>query len=219
METFEEARIKILKELTSDDAEVRVHFLKHFELETDTFSEAMAHAVVSWQSLHAEVKDDANLGQVSVWVITAISLHILSMKLFVSGHIVAAGNLFRQVVETAALALLCSAKLDVLDRVINGKYSTNNAVKDLLRQAKQIGIDKEAVKALQQAQVFYHNYSHPTMHTIWAGVSLSGAVPYVGASFDDEKIEIYAKEMERRVDLARVFSNFVDAVKVNVAKW
>jgi hypothetical protein len=98
-------------------------------------------------------------------------------------------------------------------------YSTNNALKDLLRQAKQIGIDREAVKALRDAQVFYHNYSHPTMHTIWAGVSLSEAVPYVGPSFDDEKMEIYAKEIKRRLDLASVFSNFVDAVKANVGNW
>jgi hypothetical protein len=152
-------------------------------------------------------------------VIIAIYLHTLSMKLFVSGHIIAAGNLFRQVVETVALALLCSAKRDVLEKVINGKYSTNNAVKDLLRQAKQIGIDKEAVGVLQEAQIFYNNYSHPSMHTIWAEVSLSEAVPYVGVSFDDEKMEIYAKEIERRVGLASVFNNFVDAVKANVAKW
>jgi hypothetical protein len=120
MESIEEARTKILQEITSDDADVRAHYLKHFESDIETFSEAMAHAVVSWQSLHAGVKDDANLGQVSAWVITAISLHTLSMKLFVSGHVVAAGNLFRQVVETIALALLCSAKRDVLDRVIEG---------------------------------------------------------------------------------------------------
>ena len=157
MDTFEDARKKILKELASGDAEVRADYLNHFESDIETFSEAMAHAVVSWQSLHAQVKDNEDLGHVSAWVITAITLHILSMKLFVSGQIVAAGNLFRQVVETIALALLCSAKRDVLDRVINGKYSTNNAVKDLLRQAKHIGIDKEAVMVLQEAQHYYNN--------------------------------------------------------------
>jgi tRNA U55 pseudouridine synthase TruB len=218
MDTLEEARKKILKELTSDDADVRADYLKHFASDIEKFSEAMAHTVVNWHSLHAEVKDDENLGQISAWVISAITLHILSMKLFVSGHIVAAGNLFRQVVETVALALLCSAKLDVLDRVRNGKYSTNKAVEQLLRQAKQIGIDKEAVQALRDARHFYDNYSHPTMHTIWAGISSSEGVPYVGASFDDEKMEIYAKEIERRLDLASVFSNFVDAVKVNIGK-
>jgi tRNA U55 pseudouridine synthase TruB len=218
METIEEARTKILKEITSDDTNVRADYLKHFESDIEKFADAMAHAVVSWQSLHAEVKDNENLGQLSAWVITAISLHTLSMKLFVSGHIVAAGNLLRQVVETIALALLCSAKLDVIDKLRNGRYSTTKAVEHLLRQAKQIGIDKEAVKALRDAQVFYHNYSHPTMHTIWAGVSSSDGVPYVGASFDDEKMEIYAKEIERRLELASVFSNFVDAVKANVAE-
>jgi uncharacterized protein YbjQ (UPF0145 family) len=104
METLEDARKKILKELTSDDADVRADYLKHFESDIENFSEAMAHAVVNWQSLHADVKDDENLGQISAWVISAITLHILSMKVFVSGHTVAAGNLFRQVVETIALA-------------------------------------------------------------------------------------------------------------------
>ena len=219
MDTLEEAQKKILKELTSDDADVRADYLKHFESDIEKFSKAMAHAVVNWHSLHVEVKDDENLGQVSAWVISAITLHILSMKLFVSGHTVAAGNLFRQVVETIALALLCSAKLEMIDKVRNGKYSTNKAMEHLLRQTKQIGIDKEAVEALRVAQLFYHNYSHPTVHTIWASVSLSEGVPYVGASFDDEKIEIYAKEIERRLGLASVFSNFIDAVKANVGKW
>lgn len=219
METFEEARRKILKELTSDDTEVRAKYLTAFGSEVEKFSKVMAQAVVSWQSFDAEVKADDRRGHVSAWVLTAITLHILSMKLFVSGHIVAAGNLFRQVVETIALALLCSARLDVLDRVRDGKYSTNDAVPHLLRLADEIGLVKEAVKVLQEAQHIYNNYSHPSMYTIWAGVSSSEAVPYVGASFDDEKMEIYAKEIERRVDLASVFSNFVDAVKANVAKW
>ena len=220
METIQEAQTKILKEITSDDVDVRANYLKHFESDVEKFCNAMAHAVLSWQSLQEQAKDNDNLGLVSAWVITAISLHILSIKLLVSGHTVAAGNLFRQVVETIALALLCSAKLDVIDKVRNGKYSTNKAVEQLLRQAKQIGIDEVAVKALKVTQTFYNNYSHPTLHTIiWAGVSLSDSVPYVGAAFDEEKTEIYTKEIERRLDLASVFSNFVDAVKVNVAKW
>ena len=136
MGTLEQARTKILTQITSDDSNVRADYLKHFQSEIETIASAMAEAVINWQSLHADVKDDENFCFVSAWVITAISLHILSTKLFVSGHTVAAGNLFRQVVETIALALLCSAKLDLIDKVRNNKYSTNNAVKDLLRQAK-----------------------------------------------------------------------------------
>jgi hypothetical protein len=42
---------------------------------------------------------------------------------------------------------------------------------------------------------------------------------YVGAAFDKEKTESYGKEIDGRVSLAEFFSNFVDGVKVNVAKW
>ncbi len=79
MEIFEQARGKILKEVISDDAEVRAQYLKHFESDIEKFSEAMAQAVVSWQSLHAEVKTDDRRGYVSALVVTAITLHTLSM--------------------------------------------------------------------------------------------------------------------------------------------
>ncbi len=107
----------------------------------------------------------------------------------------------------------------MLERLRDGKCSTKKAVQHLLQQAERVGMDKEAVKVLQEAQRFYNNYSHPSIYTIGAGLSFSEGVPYVGASFDDGKMEIYANEIERRVDLAGVFDNFVDAVKAKVAKW
>ncbi len=42
---------------------------------------------------------------------------------------------------------------------------------------------------------------------------------YVGASFDEGKLEAYKKEMSGRVSLAKAFSNFVDGFSSNVAKW
>ncbi len=42
---------------------------------------------------------------------------------------------------------------------------------------------------------------------------------YVGASFDEGKVEAYKKETNGRVGLAKVFPNFVDGVTGNVAKW
>jgi hypothetical protein len=136
METFEEARKTILKELTSEDADVRATYLKHFGPKVEKFSDAMANSFLNWRSLDAGVKGNERLAYVSALVFTATTLHIVSMKLFISGYIVAAGNLFRQVVESIALALLCSGKdLDILDRFIEEKYSTNDAIRDVIRHA------------------------------------------------------------------------------------
>jgi hypothetical protein len=220
METLAEARDTIRKELTSDDAEVRAEYLKAFHSDVEKFSDAMAKAVLAWRRLDAIVKGDERRAHVSALVYAAFTLHILSFKLFLSGHIVAAGNQFRQVVETIALALLCSSKdLDVLTRFMADRYSTHDAVTHVLRHAKQLGLKADALQALKSAQEFYHRYSHITRLTLATTISFSEDGTYVGASFDQGKIEAYRKEVNGRVGLARVFPNFVAAVLANVAKW
>jgi uncharacterized membrane protein len=220
METFEQARDTIRRELISDDEEVRGEYMKAFHASVETFSDAMAKAVLVWRSLDATVKGDERRAHVSALVYAAFTLHILSFKLFLSGHIVAAGNQFRQVIETIALALLCSSKdLDVLTRFMADQYSTNDAVTHVLRHAKQLGLKPDALQALKSAQEFYHRYSHITRLTLAVTISFSEEGTYVGASFDEGKIEAYKKEVDGRVGLAKVFTNFVAAVIANVAKW
>jgi hypothetical protein len=220
METFEDARKTIYNELTSEDIEVRAEYLKRFGPQVEKFSDAMAHAFVNWRSLDADVKGDDRRAYVSALTFTPITLHLTSMKLFVSGYAVAAGNLFRQVAESIALALLCSGKdLSVLERFMEGKYSTNDGVRDVIRHADKLGINKESVEALRDAQKFYHRYSHPSELTIGTTMSFSRKGAYVGAAFDEAKIDSYANEVNVRLNLAEVFSNFVHGVKANVAKW
>ncbi len=127
METLEESREKILAELASDDSDVRAEYLKLFETDAQEFSTSMAQAFMKWRALDADLQGNENRAYISSLVFTAIGIHILSLKLFLSGHIVAAGNIFRQVVEFIALALVCSSKeLGVLEKFMNGRYSTNN---------------------------------------------------------------------------------------------
>ena len=220
METVDQARETILKELTSDDTEVRDAYLKHFSKDVEQFSKAMAEAFVNWRGLDSGAKDNEKLAYVSALVFNAITLHILSMRLFISGHSVAAGNLFRQVLETVALALLCSSKeLSILQRFIDEKYSTNDAIRDVNRQTDHLGVNKDAVDVLKEAHAVYHAYSHPSHLTIAASMSFSKEGLYVGAAFDEGKLESYTNEVKSRVGLAVVFSSFVDGVKVNIAKW
>ena len=221
METLDQARDTIFKELTSDDSEVRAEYLKHFEADAKNFAGSMAQAFIKWREFDTPIKDDEKRAHVSALVYVAITLNVLSMKLFLSGHIVAAGNLFRQVLEGIALALLCSGKdLDVLNRFMENKYSSNDAVRDVLRHGEKLSLQADALDVLKKSQEFYHKYSHVTKMTIAAVTSFSqkGSL-YVGASFDDGKLDAYKKENDGRISLASVFPNFVDGVVVNVSKW
>jgi len=220
METLEEARDTIFKELTSNDAEVRSDYLKHFEGGAKAFAEYMADSFVKWRAFDSHIKDDER-AHVSALVYIAITLHVLLMKLLLSGQTIAAGNLFRQVIESIALALLCAGKdTGVLQRFMQNKYSSKNAVRDVLRHYEKLSLKGDALDALKDSQEFYHMYSHVTKMTIAVGMSFSqsGAL-YVGASFDDGKLEQYKREVDGRVSLAKMFPNFVEGVTQNVGKW
>ncbi|WP_428606610.1 hypothetical protein [Sedimenticola sp.] len=221
MESIEKAQEVILKEITSDNSDVRSEYLEMFGKEIESFSNSMAQAYIKWKEFDNEINGDERRAMVSAVVYSAISLNIASLSVFLSGHTVASGNLMRQVCESIALALLCSGKtLNVLDRYRDDKYSTTVAVRDVIRHAKALSLHGDALEVLKNSQEFYHKYSHVTNMTIAIGMSFSqkGAL-YVGASFDEGKIDIYKKEVAGRVSLAGVFTNFVEGVSSNVSKW
>lgn len=94
METHDEAAAVIYRELTSDDTEVRAEYLAHFEEDVGRFANAMAEAVLEWRGIDTGIEDESR-AYVSGLVHAAITLHIVSFKLFLSGHLVPAGNVFR----------------------------------------------------------------------------------------------------------------------------
>jgi len=100
MESFSESRAKILRELTVDDPDVRASYLARYSSRIEEFADGMAKAVLAWREVDAGSERDEGRAYVSALVYCAITLHIQSMKLFLSGHIVPAGNLSRQVVES-----------------------------------------------------------------------------------------------------------------------
>ena len=139
MESIEEATEMIHREIIADDPEVRSSFLNLFGSEAKEFALAMAHAVNAWRSLDGHIKDEKSQ---YVWglVHAAISLHVASMKLLLSGHVVAAGNLFRQVIESMCLALLCANKdLGVSTSIHEHQYSSSKAVRQAISNWKKLG--------------------------------------------------------------------------------
>lgn len=221
MNTLEDAREVILAQLTIDDSDVRADYLKLFNAEVETFSAVMAQAFMKWRSLDAQLHGEEKKAFVSATVFTAITLHVLSMKLFLSGITVAAGNISRQVVEAIALSIAFSGEgLNVLDRFMNGKYSGNHAVRDILRHAEKLGLNAAGVRALSETDKFYDKYSHVTVLTISTGMSFAekGGL-YMGPVFDPGKSEAYQKEMASRMGLAQIFPNIVDGIFAGIAKW
>ena len=188
MHYFNEIYETIKQEIVYDDVDVRMHFLNAFRGDVDHFINYMAKAYLRWKEFDDDVRGDLKKALVSALTYTAIHLNIIAMKLFLSGYLVASGNLQRDTLETIALALLCSCNsLDIAERFDNNEYSTQKAIKHVKKYANEINLNKDALDVLQKAQKFYHSYSHPSKMTLASVMSLSGEGLYVGSSFDESK--------------------------------
>lgn len=222
MEDYNSAVEKIRTEITGGLDEVKEKFMMHFGGDLEQFIDSTAQTFLDWLKLDAASGQDQKKALVSGLVFSAISLHIISMRLFLTGYIVAAGNIQRQVLETIALALVCSCKsLNVIARFEEDTYSSNNAVHDAVRHAAKMNVNKDAMVILRDARDRYHMYSHPSKATLASEIRFSdeGRAVYVGSSFDEGKLDQYQEEMAGRVNLAKVFTNFVGGVKENIDAW
>ncbi|ANB71931.1 hypothetical protein AYM40_05745 [Paraburkholderia phytofirmans OLGA172] len=220
MPSAEEAKRIIHSEITGSAQEATAAFLARYGQQAERFAELMAQAMMDWQAFDEEAKNNEKRGRVSSLIYCAITLHIQSMKLFLAGHLVAAGNLMRQVIEAIAMSLLGSGKtLTNLDRFVAEQYGANDAVRDVRRNRKVLGLHDEGVDALVEAEKFYHHHSHLSHLTIATVMSFEEDGFYIGASFDEGKVNGYDREVRSRVQLAEVFPKFIAAVLANIAKW
>ena len=198
METYDTIRELISSETIKDNIDVRNSFLERYSSQTDEFINNMSQAFIAWRSLDSKTKN----------------------KLFLSGYIVASGNIERQAIETISLAILFSNKhVDIFNRYIQNKYSTNKAVRDLKRHSKGMTVSKDGLDKIERAHKYFHDYSHPSYITIGSNISFQGQGMYLGASFDEGKVDFYDKDISGRLSLSAVFTNYITAVESAVSKW
>jgi hypothetical protein len=220
METYDTIRELISSETIKDNIDVRNSFLERYSSQIDEFINNMSQAFIAWRSLDSKTKNNQKKEHISALVFSSINLHIVSMKLFLSGYIVASGNIERQAIETISLAILFSNKhVDIFNRYIQNKYSTNKAVRDLKRHSKGMTVSKDGLDKIERAHKYFHDYSHPSYMTIGSNISFQGQGMYLGASFDEGKVDFYDKDVSGRLSLSAIFTNYITAVESAVSKW
>ncbi|WP_193098102.1 hypothetical protein [Burkholderia sp. Z1] len=208
--------------IRSEDRAAYDAFGHAFETEADAFVEHMTCTLLDFSVLVEHIQDgEERKLHVAAILHDGINQHIVSFQLFLSGHLVAAGALFRLALEYVALSILCSAKdSSVLERFESDRYSTQDAIHHLGKFAEKVGIDKAAAAQIKAAYVFLHKYAHPSKLTLATGTSFhAGGQPVIGANFDPEKLNEYRKEIANRVGLASVFPSIVKIVGSNMATW
>jgi hypothetical protein len=207
----------IRQELFSWDVDVSAQYLSQYPEQLEQFVTSMAVACRAWKEFDETVRGNEKRAHVSSLIFGALSLHLMSTKLLIWGLLVPAGNTMRQVLEVVSMAFLASkSDLGFLDRYSSGKYSTNLAVRDVLRNAARLNLIPEALDTLKRARDFYDKFSHPTLMTIATLIQFGVGDTYLGASFDLGKKYAYDKEVSTRVQVARLLENMIQGIRHNL---
>ena len=178
----------------------------------------MVNAFIAWERFDARIIKDEPSAHISALVYGALHTHVVAMKLLLEGLFVPSGNSQRYVLESIATALLVSQpSLGYLDRYAHNTYSTTKAIRDVVRHADALQLNRKALATLQQHRKLYDLCSHPTHFASSSLMTLVPANPQtvLGGHFDEGKTFAYEKEVSSRTSLAGIFPNVIYAVGRN----
>lgn len=203
-----------------EDPSIRHQFVNVYQEEVDKFVNLMAQAFTSWSELDKVLTQDKKerKAYISALLYAALHSHVVSLKLLISGLLVPSGNTQRYVLECVAMAFLLSRpSLGVVEKYMSDKYSTNNAVRDVVRNRKKLRLDREALNVLERSVKFYDKFSHPTRLSLGAVMTLNGSESktILGGAYDPGKDFAYQKELASKVGLAEIFPNIIYGVELN----
>ncbi|HOE10983.1 MAG TPA: hypothetical protein PLQ35_11580 [bacterium] len=221
---------EVMRELQSDDAEVRRSFEEEFSENIADFCKYFAESWSAFLSFQREVRNDKQRAYVACIIMSVLNNAFTSLKLFISGYSIPAGNLMRQAIESIAVALLCSSRTQIH---LPGKkesidYFHAHSMKDQRTKAhralivlgeniKMLGIEAKSVEILKKQQKSYHDSSHTSHLSLMNMVSLGKENDiYIGSSYDKAKEDFYRHEIISRVDFCKIIPNLIQGISENM---
>lgn len=178
----------------------------------------MAEAFLLWKEFDRNPARDERKAHVSAFIFRAMNCHVQALHLFLSGLPIPSAHMERQVLESIAMAFLCSCgTLDVAERYMTDRYSTTKAIDALVKHQKRLNLERESVLMLKKVHSLYDKASHPTLLNLAFNIRSGVGGPGIcfGPAFDEGKADLYRTEMNRLCSLATTFPNFVEGVARN----
>jgi hypothetical protein len=204
--------------LTLDAPNIRRQFISAIGGSFAEFKGAMADALRASHAFDKYAEGNNDYEWIALLIFGAVQGHLVAMRLFLDGFMIYSGNAQRQVLESIAMAVLCSKpKLGYLERFRNDEFTANKAIRDLLRNSVELHLNKGALDEFKSGWEFYHDFSHPSKMTIVLNQSLSEPdKTYIGGLYDSAKLKQYQMEAKSRVKLAKIIPGFVAGVRANL---
>ena len=78
------------------------------------------------------------------------------------------------------------------------------------KNATKLGVDTEAFEELKKSKDFYNKYSHSSILTM--GARMTEVRFRFGCGVEDLDLSIYAKEIDGRVNYAKIIPDFIETI-------
>ncbi len=231
----------LVKELTSPNNFELEKFSKTFPEEILEFSENFSKTYKKFYELERVVdlslNDTQGVSQencILFFTFQFIQNLFSSTKLLLFGYQLASGNLMRQVIEGAAIAILCSLKCKIKRKVNKNEYNeffyfksfkeekdyakSHKAVNLLVLNKDISGITKHGEQIIKLFKSHGNDYSHPNFRNTLLMIpkeSFENKI-YFGSYFDPERIEEYRNELIVRIKLCKILPDLIDKLLINV---
>jgi len=153
----------------------------------------------------------------------AIQDLISAFNIFISGYIVAPGNLMRHFHESAGMAILLSCStLKYFEKFIKNtkKFPVNKVFDYIGINLSHFNIDSNAWKTFVKIKNVYHSLSHSTLFALStsAFMGTDEKLIILGSDFDPGKIQHYSMEINRMTSAANSLKNIITGVREQLNK-
>lgn len=218
--------------LEHDDAAVRRCFIEALAPQLDNMVDALV-ACFKWvqpvMNAAAVVRTERT-DLLKLFALGGIDDLVVSTKLLLSGKHAASGNVARQAIEGAAMAMLCSTTQPLViqqdrkkgairalywrevlkeDQRVQGQH----AVRQLGWNVELLGTPRIWFEGLAAGQKHFNRLSHASIDTVASRTTfheLGRGTIEMGGHFDSKKASLYSGELSYRINLCRQLTLFME---------
>jgi len=115
--------------LGKEEEKIQSEFLKPFAHEIESFETVMTDLYDRFRDFDTRFSKTEETATVTALLFSILHGHLGSMSLLISGHLIPAGNIERQVIESIAMWILSSrADWPYREKYMQGRFSTDRAI-------------------------------------------------------------------------------------------
>jgi hypothetical protein len=213
----------IVRETFEDDRWIKDEFANYFAIEMLDFASALAPSFELFETLN-KLATNVQTSLVAGFIHSALDDLLISVKLLMSGKMMASGNSMRQAIEGICIAIMCASgkPLKIHEEELmywrcmeanDLRVMGHKAVKQVEINREILGVSKDAIDRLKGAKDHYDKFSHSGLMGLASRVSMGEvSVVYVGGAFDEAKLDAYRVEIKERIGLSRIIPQVIKSL-------